>query len=69
MTWMVQAVLRKSGSSPRSFWMMLGPMPMSENMVRPTRQTLTMAMSPKASGKRRRQRIRLLSSRSAWLAP
>lgn len=68
-TWIVQAVFRNRGSSPRWFWMMLGPMPTSENIWRPESTTCTRAISPNASGNNSRVRIRLLPSRSTWLAP
>ena len=35
MTWIVQAVLRKSASSPRWLRITLGPMPTSENIASP----------------------------------
>ena len=69
MIWIVQAVLQKSASSPRLFWMIDGPIPMSENMFRPWMNTFTRSIRPNAFGNSRRVRIRFDTSRSNWLDP
>ena len=67
--WIVQAVLRKSGSSPLGSRMTAGFRPTSENMARPTRKTVARAMVPKASGNSSLVRMRFEPScRARWMA-
>ena len=65
----VQAVSRKSGSSPRRLCEIAGPRPMSDRLVTAMSATVTRAIMPNASGNRRRVRIRFEISRTAWAAP
>src|SRR6056297_1770995 len=67
--WKVQAVLRKSGSSPRSSCTIDPLMPKSENIATPVSTTCTMAMMPKASGNSSRVSTRLEVRRRKFCPP
>ncbi len=48
--WTVKAVLRKSGSSPRLLWMIMGASATSENITSAVVRAHTIDASPNAAG-------------------
>ena len=67
-SWIVHAVFKNLGSSPRGFCTMLGAMPRSENNPKPVSTVLTIAIMPNASRGSRRVSTTFPPSLSACTA-